>query len=220
MGCTNIIGALAFIAVTVSAMPNRRDNPCHLTGFDPYAAVSRILAKMPTHTELGPQEFRTVFPGFEIGGFNVSGLHRIEQYGPALPFCINGSRLLQVDFIHQDNVAVSVPWRSCSGMEGSIRLGAELSRFTVQFSLVDSDVTNERALSLLPSMTPVTTEGVYATVEGAGETLNIATAVFSKVFDGIFRESWNQAFFASFHSALEKALEGSLQIQNNLIALL
>lgn len=217
MGYQSVIAVLALIAVAVAAMPNRRDTSCDFTSFDPYAAVSGILAKMPTHTKLGPQEFRTIFPGFEIGCLNVSGLHHIEQYGPAVPFCVNGSRLLQVDLIHNDNVAVSVPWRSCSGMEGSIRLSAELSRFTVQFHVVNSDVENESALSFIESMTPVAIGGVYATVEGAGEALDIVAAVFSTVFDGILRETWNQAFFSSFYDALVKALEGSLQVRSNQI---
>lgn len=216
MGYQNVMAVLAVIAVAVAAMPNRRDTSCDFTGFDPYAAVSSILAKLPTHTKLGPQEFRPIFPGFEIGGLNVSGLPHIEQYGPALPFCVNGSRLLQVDLIHEDNVAASVPWRSCSGMEGSIRLSAELSRFTVQFNVVDFDAEKESALSFIASMTPITVEGVYATVEGAGDALN-NVGVLSKVFDGFLRETWNQVFFASFHGALREALEGSLQVRSNQI---
>ncbi|XP_077539034.1 uncharacterized protein LOC144151771 [Haemaphysalis longicornis] len=215
MGYTSAMAALAFVAVSVAAMPNRKYTSCDFTAFDPYAAVSSILAKLPTHTKLGSQEFRAIFPGFEIGGLNVSGLHHIEQYGPALPFCVNESRVLQVDFIHRDNVDLSLPWRSCSGMEGSIRLSAELSRFTVQFKVVDSDAEKESALSFIASMTPVTVEGVYATVEGAGEALKIVAGVFSKVFDGILRETWNQVFFASFHGALGEALEGSLHVRSN-----
>lgn len=217
MGCKNYIAALALIAVTVVAMPNRRDPPCDFTGFDPGAAVSRVLAEMPTHTKLGHHEFSTIFPGFEIGGLNVSGLQHIEQYGPAIPFCVNGSRLLQADMIHNDNVALSMPWRSCSGREGIIRLGAELSRFTVQFHVVDSNLVEGSALSFVQSVIPVTVEGVYATIEGAGEALKTVTEVLSKVFDGIIRETWNQVFFSSFYGAIQKAVEESLQVRSNQI---
>lgn len=217
MGCENFIATLTLIAVTVAAMPNQRDPPCDFTGFNPSAAVSRVLAEMPTHTEHGHHEFETIFPGFEVGGLNVSGLHHIEQYGPAIPFCVNGSRLLQVDLIHNDNVALSMPWRSCSGREGIIRLGTELSRFTVQFQVVDSNLGDASALSFVQSLIPVTVEGVYATIEGAGEAFKTVTEVFSKVFDGIIRETWNQAFSSSFYDALQKAVEESLQVRSNQI---
>lgn len=212
MALQPFLPALAFMVVAAAAMPNGKDASCDFTGFDPYAAVSRILAKMPTHTEPSNHKFSTfpgvsIFPGFEIGGLNVTGLDNIEQYGPALPFCVNGSRLLQVDLIHRADVTLSMPWRSCSGMEGSVSLRAELSRFTVQFRLVDSELGNETVLSFVSPVAPVILEGAHVVIEDAGQALKTATGVLSLVFDGVIRDMYNRLFFSSFQWALLKALQ-------------
>lgn len=206
MVCQYFLPSLAFMIVAVAAMPNQKGAPCDFTGFDSYAAVSRILAKMPPNIKHAHNKFSTVFPGFEIGGLVVSGLHHLEQYGPVLPFCVNGSRRLQVDLIHRRDVAMSVEWRSCSGMQGSVSLRAELSRFTVLFRLADSPVGNGSDLSFVAPVAPVTLEGAQVGVEGANVAMKIATGVLSNVFEGVIRDTYNQLFFSTFYGALQTAL--------------
>lgn len=206
MACQHFLPALAFMVAAVAAVPNHKDTPCDFKGFDSSAAVSRILAKMPPTIEPAHPKFTTLFPGFEIGGLTASGLHRLEQYGAALPFCVNGSRLVQVDLIHKRDVAMSMTWRSCSGMEGTVRLRAELSRFTVLFRLVDSEVGRDTSLSFVPPVAPVTLEGAHVEIEDASVAVKIATGVLSNVFEGVIRDTYNQLFFSSFYGALQKAL--------------
>ncbi|XP_077539301.1 uncharacterized protein LOC144151990 isoform X2 [Haemaphysalis longicornis] len=212
MACQHFLPALTCMVAAVAAIPNRKDASCDFTGFDSYAAVSRILAKMPTYTEFpytlfsSPPGASSVL-GLEIGGLNASGLHHIQQYGPALPFCVNGSRVLQVDLIHNGLVTLSMPWRTCSGRQGSINICAALSRFTVLFRLVDSEQRNETALSVMPPVVPVALDGAYVLVDGAGEGVKMAAGVLSSVFSGVVRDMYNQLFFASFHLALQQAME-------------
>lgn len=206
MAGQHLLPSLAFMIVAVAAVPSQKGTPCDFTGFDSYATVSRILAKMPPSTKPAHNKFSAVFPGFELGELIVSGLPHLEQYGPVHPFCVNGSRLLQVDLIHRRDVTMSMEWRSCSGMQGNVTLRAELSRFTVLFRLSDSGVGNGTALSFVAPVAPVTLEGAQVGVEGANRAMKIVTGVLSNVFEGVVREAYNQLFFSTFYGALQRVL--------------
>lgn len=188
------VGVL-FVVAAVSAHHSSSDPSCDFTGFSGEEAVSRFLAKMPKEANVGKQQFRTIFPGFEVGGLQVRGLQRLRQFGPAIPYCVNGSRQLQVDLINDGRIFFSVPWKTCSGKEGSIMLSAGVSRFTLQFGLVES-VSGSAEVSLrLRDYAPSATEEIFVAVKGFDDrAIAPVTMILSKIFDGVLREAWNVVF--------------------------
>ncbi|KAH6919796.1 hypothetical protein HPB50_029217 [Hyalomma asiaticum] len=119
---------------------------CDFTGIDVEGAITELIAKFPESDLIGPEKYYPVFAGLEISGFNASGFHKLRKFGPAIPYCSNGTRMVQVDFIDIGDVVISTPWRHCSGHQGTLRVSSELSRFTVQLrvGLVSSEVWDQQ----------------------------------------------------------------------------
>lgn len=199
------VGLFALVMLLgVSGQPFQSGPSCDFTGIDVDAAVSRFLAKLPKEAVVGTNPFRTVFPGFEVGGLQISGLRLLRQFGPAIPYCVNGSRQLQVDLINNGRVFLSVPWRTCSGNEGSIMLSAGVSRFTVQLGLAQSDSARGEVNPHLLDYAPVATEELFVGVLGAGPASKPVTVVLSKMFDGVLREAWHNVFYQAFLGVLSE----------------
>ncbi|XP_077539182.1 uncharacterized protein LOC144151893 [Haemaphysalis longicornis] len=196
---------LVVMAVVVSAEYLRSDPSCDFSDLVPEAAVSRLLAKIPEELEVGGQRFRAIVPGLEIGGTQLRNLNRLRQFGPAIPYCVNGSRLLQVDFITKVPVFLTAPWRTCSGKEGQIRLLAGVVRFTAQFDIVESGAGSANSPLRLREIGPAATEEISVITIGAGSVIETVTVVLGKIFDGLLREAWNTAFFPTIREALTMA---------------
>lgn len=200
----HFLASVVFMAVAVSATLNRKGTACDSTPLDVEQTLSRILSKMPEEAKIGPQNTKTIFPGLELGGSKITGLHLLRQFSPAAHYCLNGSRFLQLDLINEGVVSIEAPWESCSGRKGSITLFTELSRFTVKLRVVNS---NEGGyLQQEDPMVPAATEGMHVVIQGAGGSVEFAAEVLSKVFHGLIREAWNKIFFDSFDWVLEKAI--------------
>lgn len=175
---------------------------CDFRSVDVEDTVSQFLAIMPKEVKIGKKAFHTIFPCFEVGGLEILGLQLLRKFGPAIPYCVNGSRLLQVDLINNGRVFLSVPWRTCSGHEGTIMLSAGVSRFTVQLGFVQSDSERGEVIPRLLDYAPVATDALFVGVLGAGTAAKPVTVVLSKMFDGVLREVWHNVFYEAFLGVL------------------
>lgn len=199
------VGLCALVMlVGVNGQPFHSGPSCDFRGIDVDTAVSRFLAKMPKDAKIGRKPFHTIFPGFEVGGLQIQGLQLLRQFGPAIPYCVNGSRQLQVDLINKGRIFLSVPWRTCSGNEGSIMLSAGVSRFTVQLGLVRSNSARGEVNPHLVDYAPAATEELFVGVLGAGPAAEPVTVALSKIFDGVLREAWNNVFYQAFLGVLNE----------------
>lgn len=199
------VGLCALVMLLgVNGQPSDSGPTCDFRGIDVDAAVSRFLAKMPKDAKIGRKPFHTIFPGFEVGGLQIQGLQLLRQFGPAVPYCVNGSRQLQVDLINNGRVFLSVPWRTCSGNEGSVTLSAGVSRFTVQLGFNRADSARGGANPHLLDYAPAATEELFVGVLGAGPAAKPATVALSKIFDGVLREAWNNVFYQAFLGVLNE----------------
>ncbi|XP_077521709.1 uncharacterized protein LOC144132870 [Amblyomma americanum] len=189
-----------------SAFPYTTDNSCDFTHIDLDGAVDKLLAKLPEHHLVGSQSFSPLFAGLEIGGLNISGLDGVHGYGPLLPYCVNGTRMLQLDLITSSNTALSTRWRHCSGSEGSIRLRSRITRLTTQFSVTLDESSRDVVLSYEGPAVPVATEGLILVVEGAGDIARQAIGGLSLAFNGAFQQLWRILFNEHFVVVLRNAL--------------
>lgn len=189
-----------------SAQPHT-DNSCDFMHLDLEGAVDKLLAKLPEYHLVGPQSFGPVFPGLEIGGMNISGLNKVKRYGPLLPYCMNGTRMLQLDLINSFGTALSSPWRYCSGSEGNITLLTELTRLTTQFRVSVSESSSDVVLSYEGPTIPVTTEGLVVVLEGAGDIARKVTATLSLAFRGFLQHMSAFMFYRQFGVILQNAIE-------------
>ncbi|XP_049276349.1 uncharacterized protein LOC119373272 isoform X2 [Rhipicephalus sanguineus] len=178
-----------------------RDAPCEFADVTiDDEAFSRLIARLPEGMESGPQGYRPLFPGIEVGGLTVDGLTKLRQFGPAIPFCANGTRMVQVDFFSDGDTHFWSPWKSCSGDEGRVTARAGLTRFTLQFRVIESSASGlklefDRAL-------PVITQSVRIEVEGAGRVVRGVFEVLSALLPSIMEEHWMGLFFENINKGL------------------
>ncbi|KAH7941656.1 hypothetical protein HPB49_015858 [Dermacentor silvarum] len=182
------------------------DAPCDFTDVHLDEEIfSRLLVKLPEGFESGPREFGYVDTGIETGGVTVHGLSKLRQFGPPVPYCANGRRMVQVDFYSDDPIYFSWPWRVCSGDEGLLMFRSTFLRFTAQFAILESSSKGvklefERAL-------PVTTQSIRLAVEGAGRVVRTITEVLSALLPSVAEQVWNIYFSRELPKAFRIALE-------------
>lgn len=198
--------ALTWMALSSAYASSSPDSACDLSGIDVDGAITKLIAKFPEYQIVGPEKYYPVFAGFEISGFNVSGFHKLQQYGPAIPYCLNGTRRVQVDLLNAGDVVIATPWRHCSGHQGTLSLRSRLSRFTVQFHVGLSEEDKQTKLAYQGPTIPVITVSVQINVDGAGHPVNTAAGILSMIFPEVTMEMWNEQFYYSLSQALHRAL--------------
>ncbi|KAL1418023.1 hypothetical protein MTO96_026304 [Rhipicephalus appendiculatus] len=145
------------------------------------------------------------YRGLETGDVNVIGFDQIRRFGPIHPYCVNGSRLMSVDLVSPEDVILSLPWRACSGQEGTVNLRAGFSRFTVVFGVQASGL-NQDATLTFAGFSPVITSEPHVYIDGAGTELRQATIILSKMLPSIPQYFWNIYFFTLIKGAIYQAL--------------
>ncbi|KAK8780681.1 hypothetical protein V5799_017976 [Amblyomma americanum] len=103
---------------TVHAVAGSR---CHFSDVDPDALIDNMLDKMPEEWATQPGFTKTLIPGVEIGGANVTGLRILRRYGPIHLYCEKGNRYLQVDL---DLVPSGIPAKGKAVLKCSLPLTA------------------------------------------------------------------------------------------------
>ncbi|KAK8780683.1 hypothetical protein V5799_017978 [Amblyomma americanum] len=213
MAFVKLLAAAVLMALAVAAGAfSTRGGKCDTPDIDLDGEVDKLLEKLPKAHPLGiRQGFSSVFAGLEIGDVTVTGMNKIERSGPVVPYCKNGSSIVQADLINPAAVQFTMPWKTCGGQKGNIHLSADLSRFTLDLSVANEE-SSGKYLSMGDdfSPVPVMTYNVNFVVEGLGRPGNIASGVLSKLFPSVFLEVWMQAFFWSLRGVLDSALQ-----QNN-----
>lgn len=180
---------------------------CDFTGIDVESAITELIAKFPESDLIGPEKYYPVFAGLEISGFNASGFHKLRKFGPAIPYCSNGTRMVQVDFIDIGDVVISTPWRHCSGHQGTLRVSSELSRFTVQLRVGLGEDNEHVKLSYEGPIIPVMSKNVRMSLDGAGENVDKVLTALTSAFPAVSSELWDQQFYYPLLRALRRATE-------------
>ncbi|KAL3200577.1 hypothetical protein MRX96_043272 [Rhipicephalus microplus] len=180
------------------------DSLCDFRGLRLREELSRVLAKLPEVPAFGQEELSPYFPGLEIAGLTVKGLDKLTLYGPLVPYCINGTRMLQADFFNEGNIVFTSPGKACSGHEGRFKVRATLFRFTAQLHVLESPDESVK-LRLASRIVPVTTQGVRAYVEGAGPDVRDASEMLSTLIPGLLEELWYWQFSLEFDRRFRQA---------------
>ncbi|KAL1418046.1 hypothetical protein MTO96_026324 [Rhipicephalus appendiculatus] len=201
MELTKVLAVVAFLASSCAAVAYRRGPECDFTDVTIDDEVfSRLIARFPEDIESGEQGYRSfLLPGLEVGGENFKGLNKLRQFGPAIPYCSRGTRMVQVDFYGEGNMQVWSPWKACWGDQGRITVRATFTRFTFQFRVVESTAAGGKLA--LERLLPVATQGVHFDVEGAGRGASRVLEVLSYLVPSYAETLWSRAFFRNVNNA-------------------
>ncbi|KAL1418019.1 hypothetical protein MTO96_026300 [Rhipicephalus appendiculatus] len=141
---------------------------CDFSGIDLDGAVDKVLGLLPQYHAPDDRGFRKAFNGLETGTLNVTGLDKIRRFGPIQPYCVNGTRLISVDVLDKGGAKLTLPWRACSGQEGTLNLRTKLSRFTLVLRVEAAGFNQDAALAYEGPIVPVIVLEPHVYIDGAG----------------------------------------------------
>ncbi|KAH7985528.1 hypothetical protein MRX96_013447 [Rhipicephalus microplus] len=179
---------------------------CDFSQLDLDGAVDKVIGLLPRYRMPDEKGFRTAFKGFETGTLNITGLETIQRYGPIQSYCVNGTRLISVDLIEQGDAMLTLPWRACSGQEGTINLRTKLSRFTLILRVEAARPSQEVRLAYEGPIIPVFILDPKIYIEGAGTGVRVATMSISKIFPALSQRMWFDYFLIYFRGVVRHAL--------------
>lgn len=188
---------LLLCAGMVRAIPQLKTSPadasCDFSGLDLDEMVNDVVSQLPAEYPRHKRPFEEVIPGLFVGSIVHTGLDKLRPYGPPLPYCRNGSRLVQVDLATAgDQLKALVPWKTCGGQKGTIETTTG-ARVTVTFKVVrltGKEGSTQAALVHHSGPTPVIVESVSIYLRGAGDILGTAFTVVGKLFPQMPKEFW------------------------------
>ncbi|XP_075553959.1 uncharacterized protein LOC142586973 [Dermacentor variabilis] len=206
MALATLLVVIAFFYSSCAAMVYRTDDPCDFKDIQlDDEMFSKLLAKLPEGLEYGPQRFHSLLPGIEVGGITLHGLSKLRQFGPPIPYCAKGKRMVQVDFYNGEPIEFASPWKTCSGQQGELALRSMFLRFTAQFTIVES---SGRGLKLeFERALPVTTGNVRVVVRGVGDIVLDTLEALSALLPSVLEEAWNRQFSYNLARAFRMARE-------------
>lgn len=169
------------------------DESCDFSGLDLDRMVNDIVSQLPAEDSGPKRPFDEALPGLFVGSLVHTGFDKLRPYGPLLPYCRNGSRLVQVDLATtEDLLKVSVPWKTCAGQKGTAETTTG-ARVTVTFEvarLTGKEGSTGATLVHHSGPTPVAVESVSVYLRGAGDILGGAVTVVGKLFPQMPKEFW------------------------------
>ncbi|KAH6919795.1 hypothetical protein HPB50_029216 [Hyalomma asiaticum] len=146
MKTPTVLLAVAFLASSCGALFYRTDSPCDFSDVTLDEEVfSKVIGQLPEAVEYARQGYSQVLPGLELAGLTVHGLNKLRLFGPAIPYCTNGTRMVQVELYSDGDTHCLSSWRICSGDEGRITIRARFARLTAQFRVVNSVASGPQA---------------------------------------------------------------------------
>ncbi|KAK8767507.1 hypothetical protein V5799_005712 [Amblyomma americanum] len=194
------------MAMVATAFHHSSETSCDFSGVDVESAISQMLAKFPKEHMTVPILPRPNLPGMKLFDLAMSGIRHLRRYGAVIPFCVNRTRMIQVDLVNEGDIYFSIPWKICTGKRGSFRLRPMLTRFTTVFRLEATEFGEEIRLAYEGPTLPVNTEELRFSVEGLGFTVRLFSEYLSLAFPAVFRSLWNIQFAYYFDLAVTHAL--------------
>uniref|UniRef100_A0A6B0V3F6 Putative conserved secreted protein n=1 Tax=Ixodes ricinus TaxID=34613 RepID=A0A6B0V3F6_IXORI len=125
--------------------------------------------------------------GFMLGNTSFSGLAGLKPDRPYETFCRESERVLLFSLRATEFLQLSIPWTMCSGLNGSIRAVAPLSRIEGQIHL---NKTEGASKWVLESLEMVRLERQYITVDGMGSGVKTVMRWVDALMGGMIRVLW------------------------------
>ncbi|KAL1418020.1 hypothetical protein MTO96_026301 [Rhipicephalus appendiculatus] len=201
----------AFILMASCGVTIAYNRGCDFGELDLDGALDKVIGLLPRYHMPDDRGFRRVFKGLEAGTLNITGLDKIQRYGPIQSYCVNGSRLISVDLIDRGDAMLTLPLRACSGQEGTLNLRTELARFTLIFRVEAAGPNQEATLLFEGPIVPVIILEPQIYIDGAGNGLRVATMSLSKLFPALTQQVWVDYFLIYFRGVLRHALRDAFQ---------
>ncbi|XP_075553948.1 uncharacterized protein LOC142586962 [Dermacentor variabilis] len=200
----SVASFVVVFSVVIIAATATNETDCVFTDLDLDGALRTVITQLSKQEEYeSMKNIGSYSDILEVECCSLRGLQRLRQYGPLLPYCVNGTRKFQVDLVHDGPIEMIMNWWWHGESGGTLTLGTLLSRFTLQFAVFEQPPGKTIALRLENPPVPVATEVTYVSVEGAGEAIRAVVAFWNKLLPSVTQRVWNKYFFGQLRNAID-----------------
>ncbi|CAN7941677.1 unnamed protein product [Ixodes pacificus] len=156
--------------------------------------------------------------GFTLGNSSFSGLEGLKPDRPYETFCRDSERVLQFSLRATEFLQLSMPWTMCSGLNGSIRTVAPLSRIEGQILVTKTEGATSKWV--LESLEMVRLERQYITVDGMGSGVKTVMRWVDALMGGMIRVLWvNMSPIVISHVLVDTARQVGIPLEATLKSL-
>ncbi|KAG0445684.1 hypothetical protein HPB47_019117, partial [Ixodes persulcatus] len=134
--------------------------------------LDKLISNLPKYYLVNDTKLELLQGAILLGEGNLLGLHFLEQDKPYKTFCRGKDTVTVFSVRCKHSLRMHIPWRLCSGHNGTIISEAGLIRF--EGELVTRK-TNSGTEYRIKNVMPVTLEGLYFRMNGAGEIVSAIT---------------------------------------------
>ncbi|KAK8764323.1 hypothetical protein V5799_033074 [Amblyomma americanum] len=131
----------------------------------------------------------------------LAGLNNLKRYGTVHVFCKDGKPHVDITMGSQGPLKMSVPWKYCGGVTGTVGTQANHVKICVGFDVeeVDGKVTVRPV-----RVSPKWIETVDVKLDGAGDVAKTATHIVSKLMPAFVKDFWIENLPWRMHRIMEQ----------------
>ncbi|XP_029835669.2 uncharacterized protein LOC115319802 [Ixodes scapularis] len=141
---------------------------------------------------------------FFLGNTIVEGLMHLRPDRPYRTFCRGQDRVTLFSIRSTRPIRIAIPWRLCSGLNGTIHGHAVHLRYKGE--MITRNAGGGTSTSRIEALTPVLTENFFVGMSGAGGGVDLLVSVLAHILYGPVRLYWVEVMTANVLDALGEAL--------------
>ncbi|KAM7314657.1 uncharacterized protein LOC120839558 [Ixodes scapularis] len=165
--------------------------------------LDKLIRNLPNNHLVNDTKLEIFQGAMFLGEGNLLGLQFLEQDKPYNTFCRDKETVTVFSVRCKHSLRMHIPWRLCSGHNGTIISEAGLIRF--EGELVTRK-TNSGTEYRIKNVIPVTLEGLYFRMNGAGKIVSTITGALGFILSGLVRLLWASAITPFVEDAFQQTL--------------
>lgn len=150
--------------------------------------LRKILDNLPKEYVVTETEGTHLIPGaIFLGNTTVTGINNLTPDRPFQTFCRDENAVTLFSLRSTSTVRAFIPWRLCSGHNGTLTSSADLIRYEGEY--ITRKAVNQSG-SDIERLTPAVLERINIGLTGSGRTMHAVVHVLGLLFSGPVRLLW------------------------------
>uniref|UniRef100_A0A6B0V338 Putative secreted protein n=1 Tax=Ixodes ricinus TaxID=34613 RepID=A0A6B0V338_IXORI len=198
----NSLAILCFNLVLTEALPKSEhcDVPDKARLED---KLDKLIRNLPREHVANQAKMEILPGGIFLEEGTLYGLDPLQQDRPYKTFCRGKDTVTVFSVRSRFTMRMQIPWRLCSGHNGTITSHASLVRFEGELVTTKTDNGTEYKIK---NVMPVILEGLYIGMSGGGDILYAITSALGFILSGLVRILWLQGITPVVEDAFQQAL--------------
>ncbi|XP_029835677.3 uncharacterized protein LOC115319807 [Ixodes scapularis] len=165
--------------------------------------LNKLIRNLPKHHFTNKTKVEILPRAIFLGEGTLYSLDRVEQDRPYKTFCRGTDTITVFSVSYKHQLRMHIPWRLCSGHNGTIFFNADLVRFEGELVTRKTDAGTEYRIK---NVMPVVLEDLTLGLSGGGDTVSVIAYALGFMLSGLLRIQWVQGITPVVENAFQQAL--------------